>query len=111
MMYYDKLDSRVLFGDCRNEVISVTDNSKGNKSVKRVLRIEPDCLLDFRGLPFADESFALVAFGPPHLIRAGPKSWLAAKYGKLGEDWRADLRQGFKECFRVLKPEGTLVFK
>ena len=111
MMYYDKLDSRVLFGDCRNEVISVTDNSKGNKSGKRVLRIEPDCLLDFRDLPFADESFALVAFDPPHLIHAGPKSRLAAKYGKLGEDWRADLRQGFKECFRVLKPEGTLVFK
>ena len=52
-----------------------------------------------------------MAFDPPHLERAGPKSWLAAKYGKLGTDWRKDLRAGFAECFRVLKPEGVLVFK
>jgi len=52
-----------------------------------------------------------VAFDPPHLVRAGPKSWLAAKYGKLSEDWREDLRQGFAECFRVLASDGVLVFK
>ncbi|MEG1203554.1 MAG: SAM-dependent methyltransferase, partial [Comamonas sp.] len=34
-----------------------------------------------------------------------------AKYGKLGSDWREDMRQGFAECFRVLRPNGTLVFK
>ncbi len=44
-------------------------------------------------------------------MRAGPRSWLAAKHGKLGADWRDDLRQGFAECFRVLKSHGTLVFK
>ncbi len=48
---------------------------------------------------------------PPHLVRAGAKSWLAAKYGKLSEDWRDDLRAGFAECFRVLATEGVLVFK
>ena len=36
---------------------------------------------------------------------------LAAKYGKLATDWRDDMRAGFAECFRVLKPHGTLVFK
>ena len=51
--------------------------------------------LDFRALPYADGTFNLVAFDPPHLVRAGSKSWLAAKYGKLGEDWREDLRRGF----------------
>ena len=51
------------------------------------------------------------AFDPPHVVRAGPRSWLAAKYGKLGKDWRDDLRAGFAECFRVLEPEGVLVFK
>ena len=35
----------------------------------------------------------------------------AAKYGKLGADWRDDLRAGFSECFRVLRPSGVLVFK
>jgi hypothetical protein len=68
-------------------------------------------LMDFRALPFAEGSFRLVAFDPPHLMRAGPRSWLAAKYGKLSDDWRDDLRQGFAECFRVLEPEGVLVFK
>jgi len=26
-------------------------------------------------------------------------------------DWREDLRKGFAECFRVLRPDGVLVFK
>ena len=69
--------------------------------------------LDVQGFtpPLRLADFKLVAFDPPHLVRAGPKSWLAAKYGKLGPDWQEDLRKGFSECLRVLKPHGTLVFK
>ena len=111
MMWLDKGDQRCLFGDRRSETIVVTDNSRGNKSGTRSIIIEPDALLDFRALPFGDESFWHVAFDPPHLIHAGPRSWLANKYGRLGEDWRDDLRAGFAECFRVLKPNGTLNFK
>lgn len=111
MMWFDKANPSVLFGDRRSEAITVTDNSRGNASGTRTIVIEPDTLLDFRALPFPDESFHLVAFDPPHLITAGPKSWLAAKYGKLGNDWRSDLRAGFAECFRVLRPHGVLVFK
>ena len=110
MMWFDKNDQRVLFGDCRSETVTVTDRSHRDDGT-RVLRIEPDALMDFRALPFPDDSFSLVAFDPPHLVRAGPKSWLAAKYGKLGADWRDELRAGFSECFRVLKPSGVLVFK
>lgn len=33
------------------------------------------------------------------------------KYGKLPENWRPIIRDGFKECMRVLKTNGTLVFK
>ena len=37
---------------------------------------------------------------------------LAKKYGKLDqEDWQTDIKQGFDECMRVLKPNGTLIFK
>lgn len=111
MMWFDKTDSRAIFGDGRHECVTVTDNSRGNRSGTRTIRIEPDTLLDFRALPFADESFRLVAFDPPHLVQAGPRSWLAAKYGKLSDNWREDLRAGFAECFRVLEPEGVLVFK
>lgn len=111
MMWADKADPRVVFGDIRREVITVTDRSHGNQSGTRTLRIEPDTLIDFRAMPFADSAFDLVVFDPPHLVRAGPKSWLAAKYGKLGSDWQNDLRRGFAECFRVLSPTGTMIFK
>jgi SAM-dependent methyltransferase len=111
MMWFDRQHPDVIFGDRRSETLTVTDRSHGNESGTRTLRIEPDELLDFRALPYPDGSFKLVAFDPPHLERAGPKSWLAAKYGKLGPDWREDLRQGFAECFRVLATDGVLVFK
>lgn len=29
----------------------------------------------------------------------------------MASGWRQDIRQGFEECFRVLKPYGTLIFK
>ena len=110
MMWFDRQDQRCLFGDIRSESITVTDRSHRHDGT-RTLVVEPDQRMDFRALPFADDTFWHVAFDPPHLVRAGPRSWLAAKYGKLGQDWRDDLRQGFSECFRVLKPHGTLVFK
>ena len=111
MMWFDRQHPAVVFGDQRRETLTVTDRSHGRADGTRELRIEPDTLLDFRALPYPDESFWHVAFDPPHLVRAGPKSWLAAKYGKLGPDWQEDLRKGFSECLRVLKPHGTLVFK
>jgi SAM-dependent methyltransferase len=111
MMWLDKQNPRVVFGDQRAASITVTDNSKSNKSGTRTIRIEPDTMLDFRALPFADGAFKLVAFDPPHLVSAGPRSWLAAKYGKLSDDWRNDIRRGFAECFRVLDSDGVLVFK
>lgn len=111
MMWLDRKNPDVVFGDIRSEVLSVTDRSHGQEDGTRTLRIEPDTLMDFRALPFADESFSLVAFDPPHIERAGPKSWLRAKYGKLSENWRDDLRKGFAECFRVLAQDGVLIFK
>jgi SAM-dependent methyltransferase len=111
MMWFDRRHPDVVFGDRRSETITVTDRSHGNENGTRTLRIEPDTLIDFRALPYPDGSFKLVAFDPPHLVRAGPKSWLAAKYGKLSDDWREDLKKGFAECFRVLATDGVLVFK
>ena len=82
-----------------------------DRHYQRKLEISPDVKLDFTNLPFANDSFAVVVFDPPHLVRAGSKSWLAKKYGVLGNDWKSDLEKGFAECFRVLKPDGLLVFK
>lgn len=103
MFYFDKTDDRVLFGDQRNEAHLLCDG--------RELNIAPDIELDFRDLPFEDAAFSLVIFDPPHLVRAGKKSWLALKYGVLGQDWQHDMQQGFQEVWRVLKPNGTLIFK
>lgn len=111
MFWFDRQHPEAVFGDRRSETITVTDRSHGNASGQRTLHIEPDVLMDFREIPYPDGSFKLVVFDPPHLVRAGPKSWLAAKYGKLGDDWREDLRKGFAECFRVLATDGVLVFK
>lgn len=110
-MWFDRSHPDTVFGDCRTETITVTDRSHGKKDGTRTLHIEPDVKLDFTNLPFADNSFHLVSFDPPHVVRAGPKSWLAAKYGKLGPTWQDDLRKGFSECLRVLRPNGTMVFK
>ncbi|MFW5969617.1 MAG: class I SAM-dependent methyltransferase [Halofilum sp. (in: g-proteobacteria)] len=109
-MYFDRDHPAVIYGDRRQEIHEVTDRSH-QADGKRVLRIEPDVQLDFRSLPYPAETFPLAVFDPPHLTRAGPRSWMAARYGTLSEDWRADLRAGFSECFRVLRTEGTLVFK
>ncbi|MBB6262525.1 SAM-dependent methyltransferase [Paenochrobactrum gallinarii] len=104
MFWFYKADDRALFGDIRAEEHVLCDG--------RHLTIAPDRLFDFRNLPFADSTFSLVVFDPPHLVKAGERSWIRAKYGALNRDtWRDDIRQGFSEAFRVLKADGTLIFK
>lgn len=109
MFWFDREDDRAVFGDIRRETHTLADKSSTGGS--RELVIDPDALIDFRDLPFEDERFHLVVFDPPHLVGNGKTGWLAKKYGKLGANWRDDIRAGFAECFRVLKPNGTLIFK
>lgn len=103
MFWFDKANPDVVFGDKRDEEHVLCDG--------RTLQIKPDALIDFTALPYPDGRFRLVVFDPPHLERAGPKSWMAAKYGKLSANWRAEIRAGFAECFRVLATDGVLIFK
>jgi len=103
MFHFDRKSPHVVFGDIRSESHILCD--------QRALDITPDIQMDFRNMPFSDDQFNLVVFDPPHLVKAGPQSWLALKYGKLQEDWRDDIRKGFEECFRVLANGGVLIFK
>lgn len=104
MFYFNKQDERVLFCDKRKENHILCDG--------RALDINPDVQVDFTTLPFDDETFYQVCFDPPHLIKVGHNSWLAKKYGQLNKStWQDDLKKGFSECFRVLKTNGTLIFK
>lgn len=77
----------------------------------RTINVSPDVVADFKSLPFPDESFWHVIFDPPHLKGAGKNGWMAQKYGSLGSDWENEISKGFKECMRVLKTNGTLIFK
>lgn len=104
-------DPHTIYGDIRATQITVTDRSHNNADGKRTITIAPNVLWDFRTLPFADETFTLAIFDPPHFTRAGKASYMAAKYGVLSCNWREDLRWGFDEAFRVLRPRGVLNFK
>lgn len=110
-MWFDRDHPEVVYGDYRRETLVFSDRSHCSTDGKRTLIINPQVRLDFRRLPFRDETFYLIVFDPPHLKQAGPRSWMAGRYGKLQESWRVDLANGFRECFRVLRPHGTLVFK
>lgn len=65
MMWADRHNQNVIFGDQRNETITITDRSNGKADGTRTLIIDPDVQLDFRELPYPDNSFNLVAFDPP----------------------------------------------
>jgi 23S rRNA G2069 N7-methylase RlmK/C1962 C5-methylase RlmI len=109
MFWFDRTNPDVVFVDKRSERHFLKDSSSKNGG--RTLIIDPDIVADFKKLPFLDNSFSVVIFDPPHLVKQGKTSWLAKKYGKLEGDWKDELRKGFAECFRVLRPNGTLVFK
>lgn len=107
MFWYDKEEPHTTYMDIRDEVLTYAD-----RDVVREVKINPDLVSDFRDIPFADDSFDLVVFDPPHLIHVGDNSWLAKKYGKLDKNtWPQDLKLGFDECMRVLKSNGTMLFK
>ncbi len=104
MFWFDKENEDVIFMDKRQEYEKL--------STGHIINVNPNVVGDFRNMPFEDNSFWHIVFDPPHLLHAGEKSWLAKKYGRLNkESWQDDLKRGFSECMRVLKPNGTLVFK
>lgn len=109
MFWFDKNNPNCLFIDKRSETVDTKDSSC--KSGIRTIKVEPDLVADFTEMPFENESFAMVVFDPPHLKTLGQNSWMAKKYGRLPEDWQFMLQKGFAECFRVLRPDGTLIFK
>ena len=108
-MWFDKKDSRAVFVDNREE-----EHEKPRKCRQNVTRIQikPDILADFTALPFAAETFWHVVMDPPHYTekKAG-KGHILKHYGCLFPGWKEMLTEGFQECFRVLKPGGTFIFK
>ena len=83
----------------------------GQAQKKRHLVIDPDVQCDFTQLPFEDNSFSLVVFDPPHIKNLSDGAWMKKSYGSLCDGWEQMIHDGFRECMRVLKPDGVLVFK
>lgn len=109
-IWFDKNHPAALYCDRRRETTSGIWTST-NRDSERQCVIDPDVQCDFTDLPFEDNKFALVVWDPPHLTKAKDTAWLVKKYGKLDEDWPKMLHDGYRECMRVLKPEGVLIFK
>lgn len=103
MFWFNKQNPNAVFMDIRELEDTLCD---GRKFV-----IKPDIIGDFTNIPFPDNTFKLAVFDPPHLLKVGDSSWMAKKYGKLGGQWKDDIKQGFDECMRVLEPFGILIFK
>ncbi len=107
MFWHQKDNPDVLFMDCRKvEKGAFANNWNPNWCVN------PDLIGDFRDMPFPDDTFKLVVFDPPHLTNGSEKSVINKKYGLLNKDtWKQDILAGFNECWRVLAPNGVLIFK
>jgi len=103
MFWFDKENPNVLFADIRNDTYK---SSNGTTT-----EIKPDLQMDFRNMPFKDNTFYHVVFDPPHRSDNAPDHWMTHQYGSLFPTWENDIRKGFDECMRVLKPGGTLIFK
>ena len=105
--WFDKRDGRALFVDKRSGIFPRSHADTPRAPVV----VDPDCQCDFKTLPFPDGTFEHVVFDPPHIVGGAETGNVAKYYGVLRGDWRDELRQGFAECFRVLRAGGTLVFK
>ena len=63
MFYFDRQNPEVIYADNRELETTLCDG--------RTLLIKPDVKMDFRDMPYPDNSFKVVVFDPPHLIHAG----------------------------------------
>ena len=106
MFWFDKSNQNAVFCDKRKE-----HHDLSYPSGEFHIDVTPNVISDFTALPFPSNHFRVVVFDPPHLKKVSVKSWTYKKYGALGDEWISILRGGFSECFRVLAPAGTLIFK
>lgn len=103
MFWYEKNLEFVDFQDNRELQTELCDGRK--------FSVKPDFIGDVTKMDIPDESYDMVVLDPPHLKRGGDNAWIVLKYGKLPSEWLLWIERAFKECFRVLKNNGVLIFK
>lgn len=80
MFWFDKSDDRVLFGDVRDESWELCDG--------RRFDVKPDMLMDYRDLPFPDETFRMVTLDPaPDIVEIAEALDAMAK-PHVGSGWK-----------------------
>ena len=110
-IWFQKNEPHTIYCDKRDEEWEGefgTVLNKAGKKKKRHLKIHPDVVCDFTNLPFDDNSFNLVVFDPPHITNLSENAWMRKSYGSLDGDWKPMIRNGFKECMRVLCDGGGI---
>jgi SAM-dependent methyltransferase len=99
-----------------------TDYAPHRSDVSREMSPDADTIADCRSLPFADGSFDVIAFDPPHLPAAAASANSSGiERAQYGLDATGDYRQGdnihplfapfLTEARRVLSPDGIVVAK
>jgi SAM-dependent methyltransferase len=112
MWHWDKDHPLVMYIDNRRISQGAVGRLTGHPEWNPAWKCEPTMLGDFTNLPFQNHSFRLVLFDPPHVVSKDFSGFNALKYGVLTPECEQEqLRLGFVECWRVLTPGGTLVFK
>tara|TARA_R110002020_G_scaffold75872_2_gene192809 strand:+ start:10459 stop:10962 length:504 start_codon:yes stop_codon:yes gene_type:complete len=104
MFWFDKNNKNTLYCDIRHREKGYIEHCP-NWSCK------PDMIADYRDLPFEDNSFHLIVWDIPHIIKNSATGIISKKYGSLGDEWKEDSKKAFDSIWRVLKPNGTLIFK
>ena len=104
MMWVNKQHPNAVYMDIR--IAEPGHDGYSNHSVK------PDIIGDFSKTDFKDKQFKLIVWDPPHIIASEARIHLTKQYGILKpETWQHDLKQGFKELWRILDDNGILIFK
>ncbi len=102
-IWFDKEHPNAIYMDIREE-------EPGTLILQPNWSVKPDIIGDYRDMVFPDEHFHLLVWDIPHILEAKGGIMLK-KYGKLGYEWKDDVKRGFNECWRILKPFGVLLFK
>jgi SAM-dependent methyltransferase len=112
-IWYQKNHPFVTFMDKRKGTIArMTNNTKLKH--RRFWDISPDVVSEWKDAPFPDNTFDMIVFDPPHIIRDKNKSSIAMEkaYGVLYSDnWRLEIKEGVHKLFDILKPNGIFILK
>ena len=113
-IWYQKNHPFVTFMDCRKGIFDGKTDKQTFKN-RRVVKINPDVVSEWKDAPFPDDYFDMIVFDPPHLItknRNAKLSQLQKQYGVMYEDtWKHIMKEGIDNLFKKLKPEGIFILK